>query len=178
AAAWYERALPQLEGVVKARAEARVDETARGDLASRLGGSGNWVTLAWSGARWEPAPRSVSATLRGSSLSISNAVAGSVYLVNDRILSTEFAIATTIKGHCLIGLLSADRSDRSVYCTVPSDGAWHDIRLQREGSTVVAYQDGHTTDVKAYNALPKMIGVVGFLIETGQQVEVRSLSIH
>lgn len=178
AIAWYERALPELDGLAKARAEGRLDQARGGDQASQIGGPGRWLTLALTSTKWGLASHSVRVERRGCSFAIANPDAGPLYLVNDRILPAGFAAAIIVKGHCLLGLLSADRVDQSLYCTVPGDGAWHEVRLQRDGQTVAAFQDGDAGQLQSYNARLAMPGVIGLQINAGQMVEVRSVSLR
>lgn len=175
---WYERALPQLDGLAKAHVEGRLDQARGGDQSSQIGGPGRWLTLALSGTKWGLAPHPVDVEHRGCSLAIRNPTAGPLYLVNDQIFPAGFASAVIIKGPCLLGLLSADRVDQSLYCTVPDDGAWHEVRLQRQGQTVAAFQDGDAGHLQSYNARLAMPGVVGIQINAGQMIEVRSISLR
>lgn len=179
AAMWYERAVPQLDGLSKARAEGRLEEAAaRGDSAAQLGGPGKWITLSLTGTKWGLAPHPMVIERRGAALVIRNPDAGPLYLVNERIIPTDFTIAVTVKGRCVIGLLSADRVDHSLYTVSPDDGSWHEVQLRRERQGLSSAEDGAVTEVKSYNAPTAMTGVIGIQINAKQAIELRSISLR
>jgi hypothetical protein len=179
AATWYRQVAPQLEGLAKIRVEGRLAEADRRDDAPVPGLPGTWITLAWTGVKWDPVPAPIGIERAASTLRLNNAGSARVYYVNSRVIPGDFAVGLTIKGPCMIGLLSADRKDHSVYCAMPDDGKWHELRLERQGGQAwTATQDSREKQVQDYGATPRMPGVIGFLVDAGHRVEVRSFVLR
>lgn len=178
AAMWYRRALPELAGIDRVRVELRLDDAAKHEELNLPEVAGKWIALSWSGVKWESSKRPVTVTCEMGSYRLTNPGPAKVYFVNDRIVSGDFALAITANGTCLIGLLSADRTDHSLFCNAANDGHWHEVRFQRKEQLVTAYEDNAPAQVKSYNGSPAMTGVLGFVLDTGQSVEIRSLIVR
>lgn len=175
---WYSQALEHLSGIDKVRVELRLADATRSEEFSVPGVSGKWITLAWSGVKWEPSKQPVTTERLPGSIRLSNLTAAKVYFVNDRIIAGNFALAMTEQGKCLVGLLSADRADHSLFCTAGENDQWHEIRFDRLGQSVTAAIDSVRTEVKYYNGAPAMSGVLGLLLEPGQSIEIRTLVVR
>lgn len=180
AAMWYQKVIPGLSGISKARAEQRVNDARLSDQGKGLlQDPGAWRTYIFSGARWEPAKQGMSVSLRGQGMQVTNTIDGypKAFFACDFPVSGDFAIALSLDGPCSLVLLTADMMDGSIYCVLPDDGKTHEVALRRKGAALSGQVDGRTLDVHLYKATPTSAGMLGLMIDKGRSVDLRQVRL-
>ncbi len=201
AAFWYQKALPTLKCLSKAKAQVRlaavapatsVDEAAPASPTdSRAKPSGvderfnvnGWCVQCCVNGGWQQYPLD-KMTIKGDggSLHVKNTTgihnhAHLAYV--QRLMNGDFAASIEYKGSIAwIGLKSADGRDCEIYIrSMPNDDKWHTVLLTRRGGALDGMIDGQKAELRGFNADGSLAGFFCIAFLSGAEGEIRNFQI-